>query len=90
VNFGFIDPWHQFLPRETGHVISLMGSGGKTSLMLDFAEVYMERRIPVILTTTTRCEPLPGVKAFSFPELDDLDADRLPNVFFLHDGLTPG
>ncbi len=88
MNFGFIDPWHQFLPHETGHVISLMGSGGKTSLLLDLSEVYREREIPVILTTTTRCEPLPGLEAFSFSELGDADPNRLPNVFFLHDGLT--
>jgi probable selenium-dependent hydroxylase accessory protein YqeC len=89
VNFGFIDPWHQFLPRETGHVISLMGSGGKTSLLLDFAAVYREIGKPVILTTTTMCEPLPGVEGFSIIELADADPYNLPHAYFLHGGLTP-
>ena len=89
MNFGFIDPWHQFLPRETGHVISLMGSGGKTSLLLDFAQVYQERGTPVILTTTTMSENIPGVEAIEFTELTTVDGGSLPDVFFLHGGLTP-
>jgi len=88
VNFGFVDPWHQFLPREAGHVISLMGSGGKTSLLQNLAEVYLEIGLPVVLTTTTRSEPLSGVEALDVAELDKEDTDRLPDVFFLHGGLT--
>jgi len=88
VNFGFIEPWHQFLPREAGHVISLMGSGGKTSLLQSFSEVYREIALPVVLTTTTRSEILPGVEAVEVSELDKVDRDRLPNVIFLHGGLT--
>ena len=88
MNFGFVDPWHQFLPREAGHVISLMGSGGKTSLLQNLAEVYQEIGLPVVLTTTTRSEPLSGVEALDVAELDKEDTDRLPDVFFLHGGLT--
>ncbi len=89
MNFGFIDPWHQFLPREAGHVISLMGSGGKTSLLLEFAEAYRESGTPVILTTTTMSENLPGVEAVEYSGSATLDRDNLPDLFFLHGGLTP-
>jgi len=89
VNFGFINPWHLFLPRETGHVISLMGSGGKTSLLLSLADVYQEMAQSVVLTTTTMSEPISGVEAVEFRELEKLDPDRLPEVFFLHGGLAP-
>jgi probable selenium-dependent hydroxylase accessory protein YqeC len=89
VNFGFIDPWHQFLPRQSGHVISLMGSGGKTSLLLDFADVYRQSGTPVILTTTTMSENLPGVEAFEFSGLAAMGRESLPDYFFLHGGLNP-
>ncbi len=89
MSFGFIDPWHQFLPRETGHVISLMGSGGKSSLLMDFADVYRESGMPVILTTTTMSENLPGVVAIEVTELATLDRASLPDSFFLHGGLAP-
>ena len=88
MNFGFLDPWHQFLPREAGHVISLMGSGGKTSLLQVFADLYREIGFPVVLTTTTRSEPLSGMEALAVAELDKVDRDGLPDVFFLHGGLT--
>lgn len=87
MNFGFIDPWHQFLPRESGHVISLMGSGGKTSLMLDIADVYRGSGTKVILTTTTMSECLPGVEAISSTELEENNLGSLPDVFFLHGGV---
>ena len=88
MNFGFVDPWHLFLPREAGHVISLMGSGGKTSLMRVFADVYREIATPAVLTTTTMSEPLPGVEAVEFGELDKRNPADLPDVFYLHDGWT--
>lgn len=88
MNFNFVDPWHLFLPREAGHVISLMGSGGKTSLMRVFAEVYRDIAIPAVLTTTTMSEPVSGVEAVEFVELEKRDPAGLPDVFFLHDGLT--
>ena len=68
MTFGFVDPWHQFLPREAGHVISLMGSGGKTSLLQVFADLYREIGLPVVLTTTTRSEPLSGMEALAVTE----------------------
>lgn len=87
-----------FLPQEPGHVISLMGSGGKTSLMLAIACVYRESGQPVVLTTTTRCEILEDIPSFTFVELSDRTPPELPGLFFLFDhvdadnkwsGLTP-
>jgi probable selenium-dependent hydroxylase accessory protein YqeC len=88
VDFSFVDPWHLFLPREGGHVISVMGSGGKTSLLKAFAAVYRQEGFPVILTTTTRTEPLAGVPAHDLEELPRLADGNLPGVFFLRDGQT--
>jgi probable selenium-dependent hydroxylase accessory protein YqeC len=88
VNFGFVEPWHLFLPREAGHVISLMGSGGKTSLLQVFADVYREVAMPVVLTTTTMSEPVPGLELVELAELDQRDSAGLPDVFFLHGGRT--
>lgn len=86
MNFGFVDPWHLFLPREPGHVISLMGSGGKTSLMRAMAEVYRELGIPVVMTTTTACEELGGVVEVEFTDLPAKMETGLPDQFFLHGG----
>ncbi|MEN8005647.1 MAG: selenium cofactor biosynthesis protein YqeC [Candidatus Krumholzibacteriota bacterium] len=89
MNFGFVDPWHQFLPREAGHVVALMGSGGKTSLMRVLADFYVGISVPVVLTTTTRSEPLPGLEAVELSTLASLDGADLPEAFFLHGGLLP-
>ena len=89
MNFGFVDPWHRFLPREAGHVIALMGSGGKTSLMLALADFYREISVPVVLTTTTRSEPLSGLENLDLPGLASRDRADLPDAFFLHRGLLP-
>lgn len=88
MNFGFVEPWHGFLPREAGHVISLMGSGGKTSLMMSLAEVCRAISLPVVLTTTTRSEPVPGVTPVDLAALGKLPEDEMPELFFLHDGMT--
>jgi probable selenium-dependent hydroxylase accessory protein YqeC len=88
VNFGFVDPWHLFLPREAGHVVSLMGSGGKTSLLVSLAEVCRTSELPVVLTTTTLSEPVAGVEAVEVSSLENLETDDLPEVFFLHGGMT--
>lgn len=89
MNFGFLDPWHQFLPREPGHVIALMGSGGKTSLMLALAEFYRGISQPVILTTTTRSEVLPGIDGIGLSDLPGRESTGLPDVCFLHGGDLP-
>lgn len=89
MSFGFVDPWHLFLPREGGHVISIMGSGGKTSLMLAMAEVYRDSSLPVVLTTTTLSEILPDMEGVDFRDFPSLDSSSLSDVFFLHGGTTP-
>ena len=88
MSFGFVEPWHLFLPRDGGHVISVMGSGGKTSILRAFAGTYRDLGIPVVVTTTTRSEPLPGMPAMNFSELEHADCGALPDVFFLHGGVT--
>lgn len=71
MSFGFLDPWHRFLPRDPQHVVALMGSGGKTSLMLALAAQYREWGVPVVLTTTTRTEALDGLPSYSLAALAD-------------------
>lgn len=87
MNFEFVDPWHLFLPREPGHVISLMGSGGKTSLLKSFAAVYAELGVPVVLTNTTRSEPLSRVPAMEFSRLPSDGAASLAPVIYIHGGV---
>lgn len=68
---GLLQPWHAFLPREGGHVVALYGSGGKTSLLRACAEVLAAEGVPVIVTATTRSEPL------GWPGLDVLTWDQI-------------
>lgn len=91
MSFGFVDPWHAFLPREGGHVIAFMGSGGKTTLMQTVAAIYEQAGIETVLTTTTRCEVLPSLPALRWGDLEHEDATALPAHFFVHDGeVEPG
>jgi probable selenium-dependent hydroxylase accessory protein YqeC len=57
-DYRFLQPWSAFLPRDGGHVVSLFGGGGKTSLLRIFARVYRDLGVPILLTTTTRSEPV--------------------------------
>ena len=70
MNFQFVDPWHLFLPREGGHVVGISGSGGKTSLLRRLAEHYLQEQVPVVLTTTTRTEPLAGIRPVGWDDLE--------------------
>jgi len=91
VSFGFVDPWHSFLPRDGGHVLGFMGSGGKTSLLRAIAEFYADQDTPTVLTTTTRSEILPGLTAYTWAELQVADLQTLPTVFYVHGGeIEPG
>jgi probable selenium-dependent hydroxylase accessory protein YqeC len=67
MRFGFLDPWHRFLPSEGGHVLTAFGGGGKTSLLRELAALYRKLGVPVLATTTTRTEPL------SWPDLSIVD-----------------
>jgi probable selenium-dependent hydroxylase accessory protein YqeC len=87
LSFVFADPWHVFLPRDPGHVIGLMGSGGKTTFMCLLAEVYLEEGVQVVLTTTTRTEPVPGFEPLEFSALTK--TAELPDRLFLHSGSGP-
>lgn len=87
MNFSFVDPWHEFLPREGGHVVCVCGSGGKTSLIRRLAEHYRDEGVPVVLTTTTRTEALD-----EFPVADVDDAEALAGLagepaFFVRGGV---
>jgi probable selenium-dependent hydroxylase accessory protein YqeC len=89
VSYSFLDPWHGFLPKEGGHILSIMGSGGKTSLLLALGKLYQQWNIPVVLTTTTKSETLSDIPRIA---MDDLASkivlrDDLPQLFFLHNGL---
>ncbi len=89
MNFSFVDPWHLFLPRDGGHVVSIMGSGGKTSLQRAFSQLYVQENIPTILTTTTRTEPWDDIPVMDLSDLSDLTAragESLPQCFYLKDG----
>lgn len=45
--------------REKGHVISIVGAGGKTSLLYALADCYAGQGYRVVLTTTTRIQSPP-------------------------------
>lgn len=70
MDFCFLDAWHDFLPREGGHVVAVCGGGGKTSLLAAAAAALRESGAPVAVTTTTRTEPLawPGLRVVSWAE----------------------
>lgn len=85
MNFLFLESWDRFLPRQGGHVLGLMGSGGKTSLMLAISEFYRSAGIPTTLTTTTLCEILPGVPDRVWSPTQPPPAD-LPDGAFVHAG----
>ena len=89
LNFSFIDPWHDFLPRECGHVIGLCGSGGKTSLMIALSALYKQEGVPLILTTTTRTEPLVDVPVADVNDPDAVGLVADEPAFFLHSGIGP-
>ena len=64
------------LIRETDKVISIVGGGGKTSLMFLLAHTFQQKGFKVISTTTTRIlKPLPqqtgGVVLFSCDDFQD-------------------
>lgn len=88
MNFSFVDPWQLFLPIEGGHVVSISGSGGKTSLLRTFATLLAEDAVPTILTCTTRTEGFDDFPVYDLNEITDRACAELPPVFSLRDGLT--
>jgi probable selenium-dependent hydroxylase accessory protein YqeC len=71
MEFCFLDAWHDFLPREGGHVVAICGGGGKTLLLAAAAAALRSAGTPVAVTTTTRTEPLvwPGLRVAPWAEV---------------------
>ncbi len=91
-DFAFLPAWHDFLPREGGHVIAVFGGGGKTSLLRALAARYGEEGLPVLLTSTTRTEPLawPGLQVREVDGPSAGAAGDLPaGPVFVRAGLHP-
>lgn len=87
MQFGFLDPWHVFLPRTAGHVVALSGSGGKTTLLGEIARAWAAEGLPVVATTTTRTEPVPGFVAVDTGAAGAVAPDSL--LVFRHGGARP-
>ena len=83
MDFQLLPDWHAFLPRAGGHVVSLMGSGGKTALMRAIASQYVAESVAVLLTTTTRSEVLDWVPDLNHEELEEGEP---PACCFVHRG----
>ena len=69
-------------------MIGIMGSGGKTSFQIALAGIYQAENVPVILTTTTRTEPVEEFPVFDLAGLAKENSSDLPPIFFLRDGVT--
>jgi probable selenium-dependent hydroxylase accessory protein YqeC len=81
VGFEFLDNWTDMMPRSGGHVVSVFGGGGKSSLIEAWADWYIENKIPVIVTTTVHV----GCDQFPKLELQEWDGSstELPNALFI-------
>lgn len=67
--------------REKGHIVSLVGAGGKTTLLYSFAQISADRGFRTLVTTTTHIlEPQNGCYARSEAEIDQLWAEQKPAV----------
>lgn len=67
--------------REKGHIVSLVGAGGKTTLLYAFAQMGTDKGFRTLVTTTTHIrEPQNGCYARSEAETEQLWADRKPAV----------
>jgi probable selenium-dependent hydroxylase accessory protein YqeC len=92
MDFAFLSAWHEFLPRQGGHVVAFAGGGGKTALMLAGGAQLREDAVPVVLTTTTRTEPVSGWPEVTWRDLvagdhgDTRSVERLPRGCYLHAG----
>jgi probable selenium-dependent hydroxylase accessory protein YqeC len=91
MNYEFLQPWHLFLPRQGGHVIALFGGGGKTSLLAAWSGVLGELRVPVLVTTTTRTEPLAwqGLVVRSWQEFTEGPVPASAPAVAIHAGRHP-
>ncbi len=85
--FVFLDRWHDILPRDGGHVVSVFGGGGKTSLLEAACAALAADGVPVAVTTTTRTE------ALDWPDLRVLDRNELGTApegpLFIRDRVLP-
>jgi len=92
MGYRFLQPWHDFLPREGGHVLSVFGGGGKTSLLAALTECYLRAGIPVAVTTTTRTEPLgwAGLSVREWHEVATAPLESPGQAFFIRQGEHAG
>ncbi len=74
VSFGFLPSWHDILPREGGHVVTLRGAGGKTRFIQAMTGVLRSENLSVAVARDGADESLdwPGLVR-SLPT--DLPAD---------------
>lgn len=67
--------------REKGHIVSLVGAGGKTTLLYALAQIGAENGFRTLITTTTHIlEPQNGCYAESAAQIHRLWAERKPAV----------
>ncbi len=52
---------HEDVNKLRGHIVSIIGGGGKSSLLLKMGKELAEQSLQVILTSTTKTQPLPNI-----------------------------
>lgn len=69
-------------------MVALCGSGGKTSMLLAFAQQLADDGVETIFTCTTRTEALEGFPVLDLQNLEKTEPGAVPAQFFLHNGIT--
>lgn len=81
-NLVLCDPEELFtFLRGRGNIVSLIGAGGKTTLLYDLAQLGAKKGLRTLVTTTTHIyEPKNGYYAKSTQEIERLWAENKPAV----------
>lgn len=89
--FLFLDHWHDILPREGGHLVSLFGGGGKTALLEVMTAALHADGVPICVTTTTRTESLdwPDLQIVEFTDLSNGGVEIGSTPVYVHNGVLP-